>query len=359
MRVDEERLSAAFRACSFVAALAIVLIHTPQCLERGQVAYKVYSFFKDGLAHCAVPYFFFASGYYFSSRINQSGWYGRALRSRIRTLLIPFVSVAILQFVVGEFLFSLSTSLHGGVYSLGNRFSLAVLISVIGLDPFCMPRCAPLWFMRALMLIVLASPVLIWMVRRRMSYVVVWMFSLFQFSIFFTYWIGVCPDSRWASLFVYSLSFTGVCFFSLGGVCRHYGMRPLRMKTAWCCGILAVLSCFGAVLLENLTSLGRCVLNGLAIPLLIGAGISLAYHCQIPKWIGSLSRDAFPLYLTHGFVILFLVTSFKYFRIDALMMTTLGGVLFFWILATVLSLGMVPILRQFFPRVSATLFGGR
>ena len=44
-----------------------------------------------GLGKIAVPFFFLASGYFLAGHLDEDGWYGRKVKKRVFSLVIPLL----------------------------------------------------------------------------------------------------------------------------------------------------------------------------------------------------------------------------------------------------------------------------
>lgn len=88
MKISQE-LSDKIANMSFVCACLVVMIHTP--FSVGTIDQFVKYWIGGGVASAAVPIFFIISGFFLGQHINEDGWYGRAVKKRIRTLVIPFL----------------------------------------------------------------------------------------------------------------------------------------------------------------------------------------------------------------------------------------------------------------------------
>ena len=153
MQIDAN-LSRTFATMSFVCACMIVYLHTghtgPYDAGWVVVVHKV----LDALCRVAIPWFFFAAGFFLARHIGEEGWWKREVRKRIGTLLIPFWFWGVVIWIVYvgiAFLIKRTGVAYNGVDSM-EWFSVLGIMRVAGLDPF--GNMPTMWFMRTLFLFV-------------------------------------------------------------------------------------------------------------------------------------------------------------------------------------------------------------
>lgn len=124
----------------------------------------------DGVARTAVPLFFVLSGYFLF--LGQSGWswpvFGKKLKRRVRTLLVPYVFWNVLLFVVLSV--AQVTTLRvffntDGI--LANMDFTTQMRWVLGFQRY--PIAYQFWFLRDLIVLVLITPVLFFVARQAWS----------------------------------------------------------------------------------------------------------------------------------------------------------------------------------------------
>lgn len=127
-----------FTYISCLALAMVVCLHLP-------------SFPKHWLLDCAVPWFFLASGYWYS---RSSKSFGENVRGRVWSLIVPYYLWNILWFPI---LFA--------AHWIGWRYcgmertvdgSLPCVLRCLGLSPFAWPALVPTWYLRALFVVVVA-----------------------------------------------------------------------------------------------------------------------------------------------------------------------------------------------------------
>jgi len=111
--------------------------------------YLTQEFMTNGLARSAVPYFALISGFFLFSQFSEHRSYGKLLRSRFYTLLLPYILAATIIFLSIAFAKLLK----------GNPSFLNVKTVVYGI--FITPLSGQFWFLRDLCLLVVISPLLL------------------------------------------------------------------------------------------------------------------------------------------------------------------------------------------------------
>ncbi len=204
----------------FPMAVGVVFIHNSSALGwklsqpfEYSISKYIYSFFSNVIPSVCVPLFFFISGYLFYVNIDQSNkqhFFIHKIKRRFRSLFLPFVLwnliPAILLFIKGE---------HIGLHEFGSIFwdysNNSTHINLLGFQvPSATPINGPLWFVRDLILAVLASPFIYFFVKRLRIFGVVFLGVLYVFTI----WPNTLVFMEAKSLFFFSLG----CFCSLKGI---------------------------------------------------------------------------------------------------------------------------------------------
>ena len=199
---------------SIVAAIAVVVIHAGDGGMGSFVAKMMHQFLGWGICTFAVPWFFFASGYFFAGHLDEAGWWSRAVKSRGRTLLIPYVIWCGLYICFSAGL-DMALNMYAGRGVMSNLSVGKLLFDGFGLDVAQHPMLVPFWYIRALLLIVLLSPVLVYALRRWRWYVPLTMIPAY------IYCCGL--QDRYAMpwfLFYSTFSLAGWIYFSVGVLAR-------------------------------------------------------------------------------------------------------------------------------------------
>ncbi len=185
-----------------------------------QDAYHIcYLLFQKILSLPAVPIFFTISGYYFFFRLKDFNLsvYGRKLKSRLHTLLIPYVlwcliyvfrslpNLITLASTASDILVSLFRKIiDPHIYYDSYQWNTNI-INWFGQMPVhsTSPLSVPLWYVRDLMVLVLLTPVLYFVLKRKALRIV--FMSIVAFCLF----SGVWPD-------IHGLNPVGLFYFSAG-----------------------------------------------------------------------------------------------------------------------------------------------
>lgn len=145
--------------------LAVLVVMCHCCILDGRGT-AVQIFFSETLPHVAVPLFLVFSGYlYFKEGRFDCKLYLNKLKTRLRTLFVPYILWSTLCFIItvvrGQVEPTLLNYVEGlwdtALWKEGTRFSRT-------LPGF--PLDMPLWFVRDLMVLVLISP-LIWLILKK------------------------------------------------------------------------------------------------------------------------------------------------------------------------------------------------
>ena len=244
----------------------------------GWIVFSVIGTFINKFAFIAVPLFFAISGYLFFQKLDLWSWtvWKQKIRSRVRTLLIPFlifnvicaVSLLCISLKSGDG-WSLAGAYDGRIPFIGWLWNGVSYCqgwkNWLGMDmqPYY-PLDVPLWFVRDLMVMLGLSPAIYWLTRKGGC--------VYLGIVGLTYCLGVLCCTP-------GFSTNALFFFSLGAFAAIRGIDPVewpRKNIKW---ILPVFMCFwivGSIIVapgnaqpfENLT-----FIFGIPVCFWIGAGI--------------------------------------------------------------------------------------
>ncbi len=210
MRIDKNS-SERLNILRFPLIVGVVFVHaygTNIELSTGVVGVDTPSYLSDfirdliskGVAHVAVPLFFLMSGYFFFLGFSWSiENYRNKLHSRLRTLLVPFLfwNVTILLLLALAQYIPATQIFFSGENALISSFGIYEYVNAIfGLDSF--PIAYQFWFIRDLMVMVLLTPLIQLILKRRPEVFFAAIFLLW----FFDYWPIYVPSVE-AFLFFY------------------------------------------------------------------------------------------------------------------------------------------------------------
>ena len=163
---------------AFICACLVVFIHSP--ISKTHYGF-LEKFFKDILSRVAVPTFFMISGFLLAQRVKDEGWYGKAIKKRIKSLLMPLIILDVIWFPIKYGIHWLGVA-HYGADGSSDAMKLTVynVLSGIGIIPWGNTVVIGMWYVKALFLLVCISPILKWAVtgRRRMLLSLAFVFIL-------------------------------------------------------------------------------------------------------------------------------------------------------------------------------------
>ena len=286
------KLSVEVTLVSAVAMAAVVCQHLPTLP-------------KSVLFDWAVPWFFFASGFWYAQSERS---YSEQVRRRVRTLLVPYFLWNVIWFPI---LFC-ADWLGSRYFQAPNNVSLSIpcLVRCLGLDPTDWPALVPTWYLRALFVAVVAIGGLDVLARRFRAPQVV------RLIVCAVLWTSVATQASWMPD---GASWRG--FFSFG--------VPLVGCACLATGLLA----------------GSC-------PRLSRTSSSA------PPWLAVVRRQMMPIYLLHVPVILSVCWLARALGIFGLLATT-GGDVAMWFVAVLGAIASGLAMKRCFPRLHVILFGGR
>ncbi len=335
------------RNMSALAALSVMVIHAGNGGMGSFTAKMLHQFFGWGLCTFAVPWFFFASGYFFAAHLDEKGWWLRAVRTRLRTLVLPYVAWCVL-FIGVVVAFAAWQNLEAARPVLSGISWRLLLIGGLGLDISSHPLLVPFWYIRSLLVIVCLSPVLIFTLRYGRWWIPV---TLFAGQIYFC-GLHNCHVMPWF-IFYSVLSLAGWLYFSVGVLARRGNWASRRCRVpGWMCWSVAITAiCVGRMALyAGMSRLAGCLWIVGIPPLLLGVWRLVPEH-PWPKW---LVASAFPVYALHYFFVYFLESTVLPLSHPAWWAYVLRAGLI-----VMLSFWAANLLRTFLPRESNMLFGGR
>ncbi len=242
-KISSERLS----MLRFPLVVGVVFIHsykTTLGLADGVVGVENASYFVDflrdlvsqGIARTAVPLFFLMSGYFFFLYFPWSlKTYGKKVKSRVKTLLIPFLFWNILTLL----LFALAQSLPATqAFFSGENEPIATFgiydyfNAIFGITG--PPISYQFWFIRDLMVMVLLAPVIYFTLKRAATVFLVATLTLWLFEI----WPIYIPSDK------------ALAFFYLGA---YFAYRNISLFTFDRFGFPILASYSGILLTDTLT----------------------------------------------------------------------------------------------------------
>lgn len=330
-----DAVSNKFRNMSAVCALLVVIIHCHPEAGHGGAVWWMKQMLECGVCELAVPFFFFASGFFIATKLD--GGYRFEIVKRLRTLMIPYL-IWICLFMIMEIMRMV----------LLREFSVPTL-DMIGLNPGCMPVLSPLWYIRALFCLVLISPLILRMLRKWPLCVLVALGCLYGIAC------PYAPLPEWdqfrETARIGPMPVLGLFYYS-AGIAIRIGLvksdRIEKIPPSMVFGIGLALSFSRAVAISHGQGWVAAYCGFASLPFLI---YGLWKLMPEKLWPQSVVAASFPIYLIHKFPI-----PLVHRLIDK--NTPLGYVLYVSCLYLVSWLTAIAI-RRFLPRAAAVMFGGR
>ena len=314
--------------------------------------YAIINLFSGVLSSISVPSFFFISGFLFFYRVSfDRPTYHRKLKSRIRTLLIPYLIWNLVGFLLFSFkhlpVFAhILPGIHAYPYNWQTFFDSFWAISWDPKRTAISPINGPLWFIRDLMIVVIFTPVLHWLIRHARFVPV----AVLGLCWYFSLWSGI-PG----------LSVEAWFFFTLGA---YFSINQVNVVTAlakhrwipWLYLVAAVADVMTKGEAYNVYIHRAGLLAGIA-----SCFILVSYGLQSGRLHVSrfLSNSSFFIFAAHSLIIGYTnIGPFLLFRPTSPYVLIL---LYFLspILTIALCLWAYHLLRRFLPKVGALVTGGR
>lgn len=343
MRLDkyiDKECSSRFAKMGFLSAVCIVYLHAGSAVD-GDVFGVLHHMIRT-FCRVAIPWFFYAAGFFLAGHIGENDWYKKEVLKRVRTLLVPFWiwSGIICLFWV---LIAVAIRLTGYRYNGTDAFEWITpkgLLTIVGLNP--LSNIPTMWFLRTLFLFVFLSPVIY---RGGLLFVFV---AFLSYSYFKIEYCNMERDIRY--LFESFLSLRGLAYFSLGVYIRTNRCRlsATGRTLLSLVGVVAfVATCFLSGTIVRL-------LDVLMVPFLMVALFSVVGQIRISD---RLTSNAFPLYLIHGMVAYLVSAIYGVVGIGGQPLFVFG--LTRWLFAIVVSILITTMMRNYLPNFSKVVFGGR
>lgn len=281
-----------------LCACMVVAIHIPWGGDERIVMWWFEEVMVKGFAKIAVPFFFLVSGFFLAAHRGEQGWYGSALRKRVTTLLVPYLAWEGIDIVI-TIVFRSVAAIHSGGSVAASIRALPSLGLMLGFDLCAYPSLHPLWYVRCLMLFVVASWIISWCIDH-----IGWMWL----GVTWLFWLGYLVlyaddlESSVSKFFLIGFSASGLFFFSLGFYLGCLRMTKsglviywLRKLDEWKWGVLffgMVVLLLKATLQRWNVGLGNCLS---VLPWLVMGVYSVVPQIKYPRWM----YCAFPIFVMH------------------------------------------------------------
>lgn len=347
-------LSNKFKNMSFLCACLVVLIHISSVPDKGSTLWWIMGLLSGGLARIAVPFFFFAAGFFLGGKYacgaTFSIWKLEVFK-RAGTLVVPYFI-----WNIAFFLFAVVVGWCVEVWGVHSGFKVAAhstcydWLSLVGLNIFTASAHSALWFVRCLFVFVVLSPLLLLFVRSCRAFWG-WLMVFFPIGILM---IFVDSNSALYAFLRWRISLDGLLYFCLGmGIRLGIFRIPRFIKFYGRFGLLFAMAI--ALIRLNFDISG----NEFLVWIMIACAMYGLWR-MIPSksWPECLVGNAFSLYLVHPFFIIILAAIFS-----GLSKRTLNSsvVLYLlrWVMATGTSLLLIVAFRKLMPKGNRFVLGGR
>ncbi len=333
-----------------LGAIFVVLIHTwSPIVPKGSFAWWSWQILS--IRDIAVPLFVAISGFLLAGHFNSSGWWQSEVVKRMRNLILPCLIWSILWLIYSKGILVIANLVKHRDVFMNVSLNLTSLEQLFGVYPFEHPLLATLWYVRALMIFVIVSPILKYLLTR---------WKWITLIVAFGFW---CANRGWGinhgniKYFIYDFLGAGwVLFFLLGMAIRSEVLNIEVKRKNW----LLLLGIIAIIVTPLLTVTGSCQIKWMSY-LLYGIGkvkiplLMLVFWNWISdkKWPRSLTSLSFPIYLIHWFIAHMFGGLFYSSARSGLQLTIRFCTLL------ILSWVIAHAIKRFLPKFSEVLFGGR
>lgn len=344
MKLDA-KTSAKIAGFRLICAFFVALLHVPQPVpvDPSTSAWWLFRLTAGTFGRLGVPFYFVAAGFFLARHYGESSWWRRETSKRMASLLVPFV-VWLALWNAEEGALAVLSNLRSGASLLEGFPSGGALLVRLGINPFDYPSDIPLWFVRSLLLYVIASCVLFPALKKTGP--------LLPAAVLVLSTALRLPGSssevcRFLTRFV---SLHGLFYFLVGASLALGVLRmPARNMFFSFAAAAGAVGLFASQFLAARNSAWWSVLHELSLPLALLAAWRVFPAVSWPRSITSLT---FPVYVLHVFVIR---------ALDVVMYghVSCAGIAIKYAAVSVLTLAAAAAIRKYLPRFHSFAFGGR
>lgn len=324
-----------------ICMMLVVPIHIQAAGTEGSFGWWFNALIRNGIAKIAVPYFFIISGYFLAAHFGELDFWGREVKKRFSSLVIPFFVWSLITFALYSPLSIVADYLAHRPFGASVQISNGRWIHTLGLDFDNTPLLTPLWYIRCLFIFVLLSPIFKFLVRRLGR---LWLLIAYALYLGDSLWPYDCAGLK--GFFHYGFSLSRVFYFSVGIFIRNCAEKYISRLLAICC--------LGVGLVVMLCGIVLKVPNGLAplfVPFLLCGTFCLIPAADWPRWF---TTSAFPIFLMHCIVLVYVETILGALKIKGdLVVTPL------WLSGVAVPICLARVIAVHCPSMAQLLFGGR
>ena len=349
----DQKTSSKMANMAIVCAVLVVVMHVVPRPSEGFGWYLL----QGGhgfLCRIAVPYFFLAAGYFLAGHFNDEHWWGKELKKRVHSLLIPFFVFNVLFLIQDVLIWLVAVVVRGGSFADFSLLNINIILRCLGLNLWRTPYLGPLWFVRNLFILVLLAPALKFILDGRLKGFVA-LFLMFLVYGAFRPFTGEFPFHCTNTILCYGFSLEGLFYFALGLFLRMNKIGvPSGILVGCLCGCIA-LTLFGLKIFSILRGYVWQYYSWLSIPPLMVFVWSLVPSV---KWPFCVVGNAFPVFLIHKFLVVVLV---RIMWTGGWMRQEMHVFLYIVSIVIVISASFLCalLLRKIAPKASVVMFGGR
>ena len=358
---EEDLLSKTIATVRFPMAFLVVMIHgyfSKVVINGGNtemdfsnlIVFPKVTFLVGTIASVAVPVFYVLSGFLFFYKVSEFNktCYFSKLQKRIHSLLIPYLFWNLfspLVVILGQILVP-------GVFS-GERTNITDYSWIEWLQMFWnnagtgYPVSSQLWFLRDLMIVVVASPLV---------YIFVKYTKIVGVLLLWILWVFDIEPS------VTGINITSFFLFSLGAYFSIHKVNFVSLSTSMYkkrIGVLYLLFLILAVIFENTVYSPYLHKGCISIGIFFAIGLTANYLLKGGRESVFLSKSTMFIYLIHVTPIIFLK---KIVLMIAQPSNDVDAILVYFfctVFMTFVSLAIFWILRRYAPRFTSVITGGR
>lgn len=334
----------------FIHSEAEVIVFKSMHLNTDQIPLFYYTtkLFTSILPKVSVPLFFFISGFLFFFNVDfTKNIYFKKLRSRIKTLFIPYIfwiTVILIFFIIIQNVIPKYTLIFKRNIVLNYSFINYLHVYGVGSHP---PISVQFWFIRELIILIILTPIIYYIIDK--------------IKYFFIFFIGILWYFNFFSDFYY-VKISSLFFFCFGA---YYSIKKKNLviefkKLFYISTILypifVVICVFTTDNFLNLYTLNFCNFTGVILLFSIVSLLIENNYIKVSLFLSSSSFFIFAFHLQPQIIITNIL--FNLLKHDNDILLTL-----FYFLSVIITISISIIsyyyLNKFFPKFTNFIIGGR